>query len=70
MVHHHTNGTVQVLNLVEGDEVVVESPEHAFEPIIIHFAETFIVPAKIGAFTIKPLNENKLHGTIKAYVRS
>ena len=22
-VHHHTNGTVQVLNLVEGDEVVV-----------------------------------------------
>ena len=69
-VHHHTNGTVQVLNLVEGDEVVVESPTQAFEPINIHFAETFIVPAKIGAFTVRPLNENKSHGTIKAYVRS
>jgi hypothetical protein len=69
-VPHHTNGTVQVLNLVEGDEVVVESPTQAFEPINIHFAETFIVPAKIGAFTVRPLNENKSHGTIKAYVRS
>ena len=69
-VHHHTNGTVQVLNLVEGDEVIVESPDQAFEPINIHFAETFIVPAKIGAFNVRPLNENKSHGTIKAYVRS
>ena len=31
-VTHHTDGGVQVFNLIEGDEVIIESPTGAFEP--------------------------------------
>lgn len=70
-VPHHTGGGVNVLNLVEGDEVIVESPSGAFEPFVVHYAETFIVPASVGDYTIRPygLSEGKSCGTIKAYVR-
>jgi mannose-6-phosphate isomerase class I len=72
LVPHHTLGGVQVLNLVQGAEAVVESPTGAFEPYVVHYAETFIVPAAVGAYTIRP------HGaavgtecaTMKAYVRT
>ena len=46
-VTHHTNNSVNVLNLVEGEEVVVESPTSAFKPFVVHYAETFIVPASV-----------------------
>jgi mannose-6-phosphate isomerase class I len=68
---HDTRGTVNVLNLVEGREAVVESPTESFEPFVIHYAETFIVPASVGPYTIRPHAEstNKRCGTIKAFVR-
>lgn len=71
-VTHHTNGTVHVLNLVEGDQAIVESPTEAFEPFVIHYAETFIVPAKVGTYSIRPYGPRKSeeHATVKAYVRS
>ena len=50
----HTNGSVNVLNLVEGEEVIVESPTQAFEPFIVHYAETFIIPEQIGEYNIRP----------------
>lgn len=70
-VPHNTGGGVNVLNVVEGDELIVESPTNAFEPFIVHYAETFIVPAIVGDYTIRPygLSEGKNCGTIKAYVR-
>ena len=70
-VTHNTNGIVNVLNLVEGREVIVESPTNAFEPYVIHYAETFIVPATVGEYTICPHGESqgKECGTLKAYVR-
>ena len=69
-VPHHTAGTLNVLNLVEGDEAVVESPAGAFEPFVVHYAETFIVPACIGPYRIAPTRPaDKPLGTIKAYVR-
>ena len=60
-----------VLNLVEGDEVTVSSPVDAFEPFVVHYAETFIIPACVGEYTITPGNaeEGKTYATIKAYVR-
>jgi mannose-6-phosphate isomerase class I len=69
---HHTGGGVNVLNLVEGEEAVVESPGRAFEPFVIHFAETFIVPAAVGPYTIRPLKFSARAecATIKAYVRT
>ena len=71
-VPHDTAGGVNVLNLVEGEEVIVESPEAAFEPFHIHYAETFIVPASVGAYTIRPvgLSEGRRCATVKAFVRS
>jgi len=66
------NGGVHVLNLVAGDEVIVESPEGAFDPFIVHYAETFIVPAAVGPYTIRPYGagEGQECATIKAYVRT
>ena len=69
---HDTQGRVNVLNLVEGDEAVVESPTGSFEPFVVHYAETFIVPAAAGRYTIRPAGsaEGKRCATIKAYVRT
>ena len=68
---HDTQGTVNVLNLVEGREATVESPSGAFDPYVVHYAETFIVPAAAGAYTIRPSGESegKKCGTMKAFVR-
>ena len=70
-VAHNTEGIVHVLNLVEGREVIVESPANAFEPYVIHYAETFIVPAAVGEYTIRPYGESEGTecATLKAYVR-
>jgi hypothetical protein len=68
---HDTQGTLNVLNLVEGREVVVDSPNDAFEPFVVHYAETFIVPARVGLYRISPLGKaDKPLATIKAFVRS
>jgi mannose-6-phosphate isomerase class I len=71
-VPHSTNGGVNVLNLCEGEEVVVESPENRFAPFIVHYAETFIVPAAVGNYTIRPHgpSEGQRCATIKAFVRT
>src|SRR3989441_9345915 len=71
-VPHDTNGGVNVLNLVEGREAIVESPTAAFEPFVIHYAETFIVPAAVGAYTTRPFGESEGSEciTIKAFVRT
>ena len=70
-VPHQTNGSVNVLNLVEGDAAIVESPKGAFDPFEIHYAETFIVPAAVGEYTIRPLAKTGTElATLKAMVRS
>jgi mannose-6-phosphate isomerase class I len=70
-VPHHTNGTVNVLNLVEGAEAIVESPSGAFEPFVVHYAETFIVPALVESYTIRPHGKSigAQCATVKAFVR-
>ncbi|MCL5670625.1 MAG: class I mannose-6-phosphate isomerase, partial [Acidobacteria bacterium] len=68
-VKHDTQGGVNVLNLVEGREAVVESPAGAFDPFVVHYAETFIVPAAVGPYTIRPTQPG-LSGTVKAFVRT
>ncbi|HSH17546.1 MAG TPA: class I mannose-6-phosphate isomerase, partial [Verrucomicrobiae bacterium] len=70
-VPHDTRGAVNVLNLVEGEAAIVESPTGAFEPVVIHYAETFIVPAAVGAYTIRPADgtSGRELATLKAFVR-
>ncbi|PRR83606.1 class I mannose-6-phosphate isomerase [Clostridium vincentii] len=71
-VLHNTNDGVNVLNLVEGDQAIVESPTSAFEPFIVNYAETFIIPASIVEYTISPYGDSvgKKIATVKAYVRN
>lgn len=70
-VVHHTHGGVNVLNLVEGDRAVVDSPSGAFAPFTVRYAETFIIPADVGEYRISPAGEHlgKPLATIKAWVR-
>ena len=66
-----TKGSVNVLNLIEGDAALVESTDGSFEPYEVHYGETFIVPAKLEKYRITPLEnkEGKIVGVIQAYVR-
>jgi hypothetical protein len=61
-----------VLNLIAGREAIVESPTNTFEPFIIHYAETFIVPAAVGEYTVTPHGESagKECATMKASIRT
>lgn len=69
-VLHDTHDTVNVLNLVEGKCAVVESPLGAFDPLVVHYAETFIVPAAVGPYVVRPgQNCRGSYATVKAYVR-
>ncbi|MGN0188150.1 MAG: class I mannose-6-phosphate isomerase [Candidatus Cryptobacteroides sp.] len=70
-VLHHTNDSVNVLNLLEGEEAIIESPAGAFDPFVVHYAETFIIPAVIKEYTVSPYGKSagKECVTIKAYVR-
>lgn len=43
-----SDGGVHMLNLVEGTQAVITSPENKFEPFTVHYAETFIIPAAAG----------------------
>ncbi len=78
-VPHDTLGGVNVLNLVQGQDAVVESPDNAFAPFPVHYAETFIVPATVGPYRIRPnasgataadAADTTELATIKAFVRT
>ena len=70
-VQHNTDGNLNVLNLVEGEAIIVESPTGAFESLEIHYAETVIIPAAVGRYTVRPLaNTTQPLGIIKAYLRT
>ncbi len=64
-----TCNNVNMLNLVEGEAAVIESPVGAFEPFEVHYAETFILPAAAGKYTIRPI-EGQPVKVIRAYVRT
>ncbi|NBR71134.1 MAG: mannose-6-phosphate isomerase [Verrucomicrobia bacterium] len=72
VVAHDTRGeSVHVLNLVQGQEAEVASPTGAFAPFVVHYAETFVVPAAVGRYTLRPHGqaEGTECATIKAFMR-
>lgn len=66
-----TRGTLRVVHLVAGAEAIVESPTGAFEPFVVHYAETFIIPAAVGAYVVRPHGqaEGGQVATLTAHVR-
>lgn len=69
--YHKTNNCVNQLNLIDGKEAVVESPTGEFEPFVVHYAETFVIPASVSEYTIAPYGDSEGEEImfIKAYVR-
>ena len=69
--YHNTGYETQVLNLIEGEEALIESPTNQFAAYVIHYAESIVIPALIGEYTVTPsgVSEGKEIGLIKAYVR-
>src|ERR1700682_958616 len=70
LVEHDASSGVQVLNLVEGEEAIIESPSAAFEPFHVHYAETFIVPAQVGRYSVRPADGVRECATIRAAVKT
>lgn len=68
--YHNCEEGFHMLNLVEGSAAVIESPNHMFQPFVVHYAETFILPSAAKEYTIKPYNCNETIKVIKAYVRN
>ena len=63
----HLHDSVSMCNLVDGECAVISSPDHAFEPFTVHYAETFILPASLGRVCITAQQgEVKV---LRAYVR-
>ena len=46
------NGSVHVLNLVDGKEAMLVSENGSFEPFALHYAETCIVPEAAGPYAL------------------
>lgn len=66
----HTKGSVNMLNLIEGEEAVVESIDGSFDPYEIHYGETFIIPAQIKEYKIIPkADDHQKLAIMQAYVR-
>ena len=63
------NDSVHVINLVEGKEMTVESPDGSFRPFAVHYAETAILPAAIGSYRLCPTAESPEIKVIDASVR-
>lgn len=63
--------SVHVLNLIEGEEALITSPKGAFPPVVVHYAETFIVPEQVKEYDIEPcgLSKGKTVAVIQAAVR-
>ena len=65
----HTNGAIHILLLVSGQAALVESPTGLFQPFPVRYGETFIIPAQVGAYRVRPLGKpNPLHALLRATV--
>ncbi len=64
-----SDGEFAICNLVDGRAAVIESPNGAFEPYTVHYAETFILPAQAGNYRIRPIEGEESCKVIRAKVR-
>ncbi|MBC1514536.1 class I mannose-6-phosphate isomerase [Listeria immobilis] len=66
--YDNTEKTVNMLNLVEGDCVIVESLENAFDAFEIHYVETFVIPAQVERFRIRNVGESERVAVLRARI--
>ncbi|MBT9776723.1 mannose-6-phosphate isomerase [Clostridium sp. MCC353] len=65
----HGCGSVRMLNLVEGERAQIISPDAAFEPFEVNYAETLIIPEQVGDYIIRTCEKKKI-AVVQAYVRT
>lgn len=68
-IESETFGSVNVLNLVEGPAAMIESVDGSFAPFTVYYAETFIIPANIKRYRIKPAQSQTTVQVIKAFIK-
>lgn len=66
LVQNHES--VNMLNLVEGEEITVESIDNHFAPFTVHYGETFIVPEQIKAYRLVNQGKSTKVAVIQAFV--
>lgn len=64
-----SQGTLNVLNLVEGSSATISSVDGSFDDYEVNYAETFILPANIREYRITPTNKGEKIAVIRAFVR-
>lgn len=57
----HRNGSVHMLNLVDGGRIRLISEEERFAPMELHYAETCIVPEAAGPYRIHSIDKTCVH---------
>lgn len=62
--------SVNMLNLVEGTEVEVQSVDGSFAPMPVHYAETFIVPESVGHYRIVNKHSGARVAVLQAFIRN
>ena len=60
---------VHMCNLVDGKSAVIESADQRFEAYTVHYAETFIIPASCGKYSIRSSDGSEIK-VMQAYVRN
>lgn len=65
------DNNVRMMNLVDGEEITVFSPNDEFKPYKVHYAETFIIPAKVSSVAMVPSGRsaNKEVKVLEAFVK-
>ena len=70
-VNVQVHQSVNMLNLVEGEAITVESLNGSFEPFEIHYGETFIVPEAIKEYKLVNQGDpTKEVAVLQAFVRN
>ncbi|MGM0113216.1 class I mannose-6-phosphate isomerase [Enterococcus sp. DIV0187] len=70
-VNVQVHQSVNMLNLVEGEAITVESLDDSFEPFEIHYGETFIVPEAIKEYKLVNQGDpTKEVAVLQAFVRN
>lgn len=64
-----SHDSVNMLNLVEGEEITVESIDNRFEPFTVHYGETFIIPEQIKEYRLVNQEKSKKVAVIQAFVK-
>lgn len=70
VMYFPSDGEVAVCNLVEGEGAVVESATGSFQPCLVHYAETFLIPADAGDVRIIPEEPGAIIKVLRANVRN